>query len=1260
MSEDYQWHFDYTRLVRDTGFIFQLHQPKSSIKTNIANIDVERVLVQQDIALIDRNINTVLEYTLDNEQSTLLDPTFVKVFYISQLCIQYLLFCKKYLDSTVVHLKQDLEQNVNNLKQQIKELQSTLNCQIASVKSVPIFQCKQCPKVFSAEEYLYAHIQRRHESLGNGTLFQVETDKLQSEIKALKERLNNTEKFIHYDDGNIKKNSQETIENTSLTELQHKFELLKIHVDNELRILQTQKFDQEKYEKWFETFLNKLDYHNNGNNAQLEISAPTKIHIHSDHSVLVPEIALEKIEIMLQEKVTGSIEKLENRMQTFCDKIQEFEKHSLNIIANSNLNPNHSLNEEMKVVPKPRKKWNTPPASDSIHNINAIRDSPKITERVLEKKEVQTEVKIDSVVVKETNSDASEISVKKPAVAPEYKKIKKGKHNVRDDESTSESESKTDSEIYKKAIAPVKPKPYPRLCKKSFSSLKNNTISLNQRNSEKDVIDLLNEQLANLGISSDWSRLPINSYNKAYNIVNQQTHLLKKMYPDYNKIRDGILKTVDQKLKEVSTSTTMKIHEAPNTSSNFKRYNKFQKMKMYDTDSETETDDTIERRKAVMWRKGDFVNQQQAYYKVIQEFNLKRSNNGNVSEISLDTDVSPEKEDGNVKTELTKSVLKNYPSVGSLHKKKVLFNLKTSDKSSEGGKIEPTEYNDSTSSVSSSVLDGSKGATPATIAILGGRIKVGLTSNQLNELADVMKTKAIKTSRRDFGYVLSNKLNGGTTVAGTLIVAKEVGIPVFGTGGLGGVHREVAQTFDISADLIELGKSPVAVISSGIKSILDISKTLEYLETQGVFVATFGNTKTFPAFYCGASECKAPYNVKTASEAANVIKCHFELNLRSGLLFAVAVPAEYEMDSKEMNKVIEDALLSAKEKGIAGKEITPYLLAHISKMTKGLSLKTNIELIKNNARVAADIAVELTNLKLGNALKTGGNANVNEDKRPETQGVFVATFGNTKTFPAFYCGASECKAPYNVKTASEAANVIKCHFELNLRSGLLFAVAVPAEYEMDSKEMNKVIEDALLSAKEKGIAGKEITPYLLAHISKMTKGLSLKTSLGGVHREVAQTFDISADLIELGKSPVAVISSGIKSILDISKTLEYLETQGVFVATFGNTKTFPAFYCGASECKAPYNVKTASEAANVIKCHFELNLRSGLLFAVAVPAEYEMDSKEMNKVIEDALLSAKEKGIAGKEITPYLLAQISKMTKGLSLKTSKDLYSSVS
>ncbi|KAK9721514.1 Indigoidine synthase A like protein [Popillia japonica] len=255
-----------------------------------------------------------------------------------------------------------------------------------------------------------------------------------------------------------------------------------------------------------------------------------------------------------------------------------------------------------------------------------------------------------------------------------------------------------------------------------------------------------------------------------------------------------------------------------------------------------------------------------------------------------------------------------------------------------------------------------KGVIPATIAILEGKIKAGLNKKELSFLGDIKTSNPIKTSRRDLAYVVAHKRNGGTTVSGTLIVAGKAGIPIFATGGLGGVHREAEKTFDISADLIELGKTPVAVFSSGIKSILDIAKTLEYLETQGVLVATYGDTNDFPGFYTSKSGFKVPYNITDPREAALIIRTNKEINLGSGILFGVPVPEEYSLNKTELDNIITKALNQAENQGVSGKEITPFLLSRVAEATAGNSLKTNIALVKNNASAAADVAVELSGI----------------------------------------------------------------------------------------------------------------------------------------------------------------------------------------------------------------------------------------------------------------------------------------------------------
>nr|CAD7462455.1 unnamed protein product [Timema tahoe] len=254
-----------------------------------------------------------------------------------------------------------------------------------------------------------------------------------------------------------------------------------------------------------------------------------------------------------------------------------------------------------------------------------------------------------------------------------------------------------------------------------------------------------------------------------------------------------------------------------------------------------------------------------------------------------------------------------------------------------------------------------QGAVPATIGIIGGRVKVGLERDSMVELA-ILKTPAVKTSRRDFPYVLSKGLNGGTTVSGTIIVANLVGIKVFATGGIGGVHRGGEVSMDVSADLTELGRNPVTVVSSGVKSILDIGRTLEYLESQGVCVATYGPTKDFPSFYTPCSPHQAPYHVESPKEAAGLIHSLLELGLKSGVLLGVPVPGQFSMAGEEIEAAIDAAVAEAEQKNITGKEVTPYILSRVSALTSGKSLDTNVALMLNNAKVGARIAVELQRL----------------------------------------------------------------------------------------------------------------------------------------------------------------------------------------------------------------------------------------------------------------------------------------------------------
>lgn len=252
-----------------------------------------------------------------------------------------------------------------------------------------------------------------------------------------------------------------------------------------------------------------------------------------------------------------------------------------------------------------------------------------------------------------------------------------------------------------------------------------------------------------------------------------------------------------------------------------------------------------------------------------------------------------------------------------------------------------------------------EGAVPATIAILDGKLKVGLNDEELERMC---RAEGVgKVSRRDVPVYLAAGLPGATTVATTMLIAELAGIRVFATGGIGGVHRGAETTMDISADLQELAHTSVAVVSAGVKSILDIGLTLEYLETMGVPVLGM-RTKDFPAFYCRESGFQVDYALRDEEEAARVMKAKWDVGLRGGLIIANPIPEEYAMDSTYMNGVIEQAVAEAREKGIRGKKITPFLLARIVELTGGESLASNIQLAFHNARCAAHIAVAYSKL----------------------------------------------------------------------------------------------------------------------------------------------------------------------------------------------------------------------------------------------------------------------------------------------------------
>lgn len=249
-----------------------------------------------------------------------------------------------------------------------------------------------------------------------------------------------------------------------------------------------------------------------------------------------------------------------------------------------------------------------------------------------------------------------------------------------------------------------------------------------------------------------------------------------------------------------------------------------------------------------------------------------------------------------------------------------------------------------------------QGAVPATIGIMDGKIKIGLNEEELEAFAT--RKDVEKVSRRDFAYILSSGKIGATTVAATMIAAELAGIKVFATGGIGGVHREGEVTWDVSADLTELAKTNVAVVCAGAKSILDIGRTLEYLETQGVPVVGY-KTKTFPSFYARESAFEVDFRMDSPEEVAQMLKTKWELELNGGAIIANPVPEESAMNYEEIESYITKALEEAKTKNITGKDVTPFLLDRIKTLTEGKSLETNIALVYHNAEVAGKIAKAL-------------------------------------------------------------------------------------------------------------------------------------------------------------------------------------------------------------------------------------------------------------------------------------------------------------
>ncbi|KAK2793651.1 hypothetical protein FQN51_001162 [Onygenales sp. PD_10] len=428
------------------------------------------------------------------------------------------------------------------------------------------------------------------------------------------------------------------------------------------------------------------------------------------------------------------------------------------------------------------------------------------------------------------------------------------------------------------------------------------------------------------------------------------------------------------------------------------------------------------------------------------------------------------------------------------------------------------------------------GAVPATIGVLNGVARVGMAPDELDELAGSSeKQKVLKVSRRDLGYICGlgmagRNMNGGTTIAGTSVLAHLAGIKVFATGGLGGVHRGGENSMDISADLTELGRTPVAVVSSGCKSFLDIPRTLEYLETEGVLVGTFADGRKgnvdFPAFYSRDSGIKAPKVIHDEAEAAAIIYAQSCLNISSGLLFANPVPEEYSFPKEEMDHIIEQALELAELEGIHGSDNTPFVLAKIKELSGGKSVRANTALVEWNVERGTKVTVELARLETGHSAQENRHMPVYIGSTPKP----ISTRNDLKTPPT--------------TTTTDSKPTLETIPKPNVLVAGSLAIDFACDYTPLSKKSNP-----------------SDTPAL--HTSNPS---TITQSLGGVGHNVALAASYVGSSV-LFCSVIADDLSGRAALAGLEKSKSTLHPQGIQILNPSTTGARTAQYVSVNDAK---------------------------------------------------------------------------------------------
>ncbi|CAG9823675.1 unnamed protein product [Phaedon cochleariae] len=726
--DDYKWHCDFIQLAWDSGFSFGKYQYPNIDKYKICLVDIERIIRERDVASVENQIPTILQFTLDNDQANVLDPNFVKVFRISQLSVEYLMFCKKYLDNLVISMKKeisDLKHEKKELKSYVEELETHLSATTNNLIST--FRCEKCPKVFSSQNYLTSHFKRRHDE--ENIKENLETAKLYSELTELREKVNLAEKTIKEkadEPESEKLRMEESSSSKFIDEIQKNFVTFREQVEHKIEHLQSEKqFFNEKYDKLFDVLLqyknkeveqkdkerieeNKYKEESSKNEGIAEHGTQTEdinkfsnLQIQTiDHvnTISIEETVTEeniatneehntnyivdqKINALgedIENKISTGLFNIQNQMKAFCEKLIQFEtrqNESLRLEEPAKriqtLTTEKMETEENKPMIKPRTKFSKPTTLDrTVVNENEAEKLKYELNKMLSKHRHKQNLKPNYKSTSESESETDSISI---VLRKEPSKIQK-------------VQPKITKVSLKKSKGPMEKNKAPRM---------NMTIAEVEREKEflkTEINDGLQMRLQEMGISPHWKGIPKKTYERALHIVRHQASQNKKYFPDYDKLKKSIenslkheseLKTTKGKLSHVKQKQN---HKEPNLikigyrKKNTEVSNKsepstrplviIKNRSLYDTDSAIE--DELENNKPLK----RIENIQKA---VIEELRVVQSQTEHVKSGDTDSDLkSLSLSDEENKIE-TKSAMKSYPSDGSLVKKKVLFDMEQFD-----------------------------------------------------------------------------------------------------------------------------------------------------------------------------------------------------------------------------------------------------------------------------------------------------------------------------------------------------------------------------------------------------------------------------------------------------------------------------------------------------------------------------------------------------------------------------------------------------